>query len=235
MFQSTVQATSLKSPPAGAFIFDSSRFCPTRETSKRIRENVFYFEGFDIRPATTSAQFDAASMLVRRMYAWRGYRTDAIPDSPAHADQVILGAWQGSTALATLTLNMDSPRGLCCDELYGTEINGFREQGRVICEVSRLAIDPESSSRYMLKALFRTAQEYTRDILGGTDAVIEVNPRHAKYYWREFGFSQIGQLRRCPRVDAPGVLLHQEIALMTPARASAAAMSAMTEKPRLSA
>ncbi|MGE5385118.1 MAG: N-acyl amino acid synthase FeeM domain-containing protein [Betaproteobacteria bacterium] len=194
---------------------------------------MFRFDGFDIRPATTRTQFDAASMLVRRMYAWRGYRTDCISDSPAHDDQVILGVWQGGTALATLTLNLDSTRGLCCDELYGAEIDAFRKRGRIICEVSRLAIDPESSSRYMLKALLRTAQEYARDILGCTDAVIEVNPRHAKYYCREFGFAQIGQLRRCPRVDAPAVLLHQEIARMTPPR-SAIAMTRMTAAPRLS-
>jgi hypothetical protein len=44
---------------------------------------------------------------------------------------------------------------------------------------------------------------------------MEVNPRHVGYYQRCLGFQQIGDLRQCQRVDAPAVLLHQEIEEIT--------------------
>ena len=40
---------------------------------------------------------------------------------------------------------------------------------------------------------------------------MEVNPRHVRYYQRCLGFRQLGEVRQCLRVDAPAVLLHQEI------------------------
>jgi hypothetical protein len=43
-----------------------------------------------------------------------------------------------------------------------------------------------------------------------TDAVIEINPRHALYYQRVLGFRPIGERRICGRVNAPAVLLHIE-------------------------
>ncbi|MBK7424074.1 MAG: long-chain N-acyl amino acid synthase, partial [Propionivibrio sp.] len=44
-----------------------------------------------------------------------------------------------------------------------------------------------------------------------SDAVIEVNPRHSRYYQRLLGFRQIGRRRQCRRLDAPVVLMHQEL------------------------
>jgi hypothetical protein len=46
-----------------------------------------------------------------------------------------------------------------------------------------------------------------RVIHGVTDAFIEVNPRHATYYKRLYGFETAGSPRTCPRVNAPAVLL----------------------------
>ena len=44
--------------------------------------------------------------------------------------------------------------------------------------------------------------------LEATDVVIEVNPRHVRYYQRAFGFRAFGAERRCERVGAPARLLH---------------------------
>ena len=62
-----------------------------------------------------------------------------------------------------------------------------------------------------LTNLFQVALEYGKDNFTGSDAVIEVNPRHARYYQQRLGFEKIGNLRQCPRVNAPAVLLHQEL------------------------
>ena len=48
-------------------------------------------------------------------------------------------------------------------------------------------------------------------MFAASDAVIEVNPRHARYYQRTLGFRQIGELRQCQRVEAPAVLLHRRL------------------------
>lgn len=168
--------------------------------------------GFSIQPARTAYERLAAASLVRRMYAWRGYRIDSLanhhPDDPA---RLTLIAWQGGEAVATLTLGIDSPAGLLCEALYPEEVARLRQEGQIICEVSRLAVDPDHSSRYLLTTLFRVAHAYGRERFGATDAVIEVNPRHADYYQREFGFIPVGGLRQCPRVAAPAILLHRPL------------------------
>lgn len=165
-----------------------------------------------IRTASTPHQKRAAAALVRRMYSWRGYRAQA----GSEESRLVLAAWRGEDILATLTLGKDSSRGLLADTLYGEELAALRYKGRRVCEISRLAADPDHGCPELLAALFRTAQAYGRNVLGATDAVIEVNPRHVRYYQRRFGFTTLGGRRHCPRVDAPAVLLHREFPAPSP-------------------
>lgn len=152
-------------------------------------------------------------MLVRRMYAWRGYQNDSKHEHPENPYRLALAAWQDDDLVATLTLGRDGQAGLLSEALYGKEIAGLRQVGRTICEFSRLAVDPDYSSRQLLARLFSSAHDYALTSFGATDAVIEVNPRHVRFYEREFGFAQIGDLRICPRVEAPAVLMHRTAAL----------------------
>ena len=87
----------------------------------------------------------------------------------------------------------------------------LRGQSRVICEVTRLAVDLDCHDPELLNSLFLAIYQYVRAVFGGTELVIEVNPRHAGYYRRTMGFQQIGGLRTCPRVNAPAVLLHRTL------------------------
>lgn len=167
--------------------------------------------GYDIRPARTPHQQRAAASLVRRMYSWRGYSTESPGRRTDEAHRITLAAWQDDEVVATLTVGRDSPAGLLGDALYSEEIDRLRRGERVICEVSRLAVDPDFSSRDLLTTLFRVAHRYAQSAFGATDAVIEVNPRHARYYERQFGFRRLGGVKQCPRVDAPAVLLHQRL------------------------
>lgn len=171
--------------------------------------------GYDIRPARTPKHHGLANSLVRRMYAWRGYRTELHRQSLEDPNHVTLAAWQYDEVVATLTLRRDSAGGLLADAHYGDVLEGLRRPDRVVCEVSRLAIDPDFSSRELLHGLFRAALDYGREHFSASDAVMEVNPRHVGYYQRCLGFQQIGDLRQCQRVDAPAVLLHQEIEEIT--------------------
>ncbi len=169
---------------------------------------------FDIRLARTLSQHGAVNSLVRRMYAWRGYsiQPSAYPVSPlGDPHRMTLAVWQDTAAVATLTIGRDSPEGLLADGLYACELARLRQPGRVVCEVTRLAVHPDFKSPAILNALFHTALLYGKTTYRASDAVIEVNPRHVRFYQRRFGFRQIGKLRQCPRVNAPAVLLHQTL------------------------
>ena len=167
--------------------------------------------GYDIRLVRTAAQHGAVNSLVRRMYSWRGYSLQPSAYLPGDLNRMTLAVWQDKEALATLTIGRDSPEGLLADGLYAGELAGLRHPGRLVCEVTRLAVHPDFSSSEMLNALFYTALLYGKAAYRASDAVIEVNPRHVRFYEHRFGFRQIGKLRQCPRVNAPAVLLHQTL------------------------
>lgn len=164
-----------------------------------------------VAPAVTYAQLRACSGLVRRMYAWRGYRLAPSRLQPADPNHVTIGAWLDGELVATATASRDSAAGLLADGLYKDEMAKLRGQSRIVCEVTRLAVDLDCHDLELLNSLFLAIYQYVRAVFGGTELVIEVNPRHAGYYRRTMGFQQIGGLRTCPRVDAPAVLLHRTL------------------------
>ena len=170
-----------------------------------------YRTDYAIRPARTPYEQGIASMLVRRMYAWRGYQSEAVRPPADDPHRLTLAAWHGDEVVATLTLGRDSSAGLLADVLYAPEVGRLRRPGHVVCEVSRLAVAREFSSPDLLIALLQSAHRHGQERFAATDVVIEVNPRHARYYQRVLGFRQLGGLRQCPRVDAPALLLHRAL------------------------
>lgn len=167
--------------------------------------------GYDIRPVQTLNQHDAANMLVQQMHVCCGDNSKSHGQRMDDPNRVTLAARQYDELAATLTLNRDSSEGLLADALYATELARLRRPGRIVFEVSRLAVDPDFSSRDLLIALFQAAFKYAKDFFAASDAVIEVNPRHSRYYQRLLGFKQIGRQRHCRHQDAPVVLLHQRL------------------------
>jgi len=167
--------------------------------------------GYNVRPVRTHQQLSMACVLVRNLYASRGYVTDSARHRLNDPNRLTLAAWLYDELVATLTLGRDSPAGLLADALYAAEIASLRGPDRIVCEVSRLAVDPDFTSRELLTTLFRAAHVHGKSVFAASDVVIEVNPRHAGYYQRVLGFRQLGNLRQCPRVDAPAVLLHQTL------------------------
>ena len=177
--------------------------------------------GYDIRPARTPHQRGAVNMLLRRMYAWRGCVSESVRPLPYDANRLTLAAWDFDDVVATVTLGRDSSNGLWIDRLYAAELASLRRPGRVLCEVSGLAVDPDFSSPDLLNTLFASALHYARDSFSASDAVIEVNPRHAHYYRRRMGFRQIGTRRHGLGPHSPTILLHQTLREMAIPRASA--------------
>lgn len=167
--------------------------------------------GLVIRRVASSHERHTTDQLVRRMYAWRGYHSEPLKASLNSPDRVTLAAWQDNELAATITLSRDNGAELLCETLYEDEIARLRAKKRQICEYSRLATDPEFSSPVLLNKFFREAYFFARSHFGASDAVVEVNPRHCRYYERAWGFRRLGPLRICPRVDAPAILLHRNL------------------------
>jgi hypothetical protein len=159
--------------------------------------------------AVRCEQIRAAEDLVCRRYAWRGYRTVLSVASPVseNGSRVVLLAQYAGELAATLTVRRDTPQGLLAEQAYADEIRGMRRDGWQLGELVRLAIEEGADWRAALDALVQSAYLITRVIQGLTHVVIEVNPRHVRFYRRVFGFVVAAAERFCERAGAPSVLL----------------------------
>src|SRR5215470_147076 len=160
--------------------------------------------GFKIRVAKLGGRRREAGNLVERRYAGRGYTIPASSEDP-HLSTFI--AYDEGHLVGTVSVRLDSERGLSADDLYRKEIDALRSAGARVCEFTRLAVDKNAASKPVLAGLFHTAYLYASVIRGFTHAVIEVNPRHVVFYGRALRFDPIGEERMNRRVDAPAVLL----------------------------
>lgn len=161
--------------------------------------------------AHTQVEFARARALVAQRYTARGYASMSDcgrPDKEVNAVTIL--AERDGQILGTLTLRFDSTSGLRVDETYGPEVDAVRSGGGVACELTCLAVSSTEDSQAILAVLFRMAF-YIADKLGVTDVFIEVNPRHERFYRRVLDFAVAAEERMCPRVQAPAVLLHQDM------------------------
>jgi hypothetical protein len=167
---------------------------------------------FHIRMANSAGRREAASLLLKKMYGWRGYSVD--PNAVHSPNKITLFAETAGETVGTMSLCLDTPEmGLPADENFRDKLDELRGQQRRLCEPSRLAIDKGVSKR-VFAALIHISYIYARNIHGYTDYVIEVNPRHVMFYKRMLGFSDFGGERECTRVGAPAVLLRLELETM---------------------
>ncbi len=159
--------------------------------------------------ARSPDELRAVATLIESRYMARGYRLSA--DDRELRPGVTLIATESDTLVGTLTLGFDGVRGLAADESYGDTVDAARRAGRDVCELTRLALSTDADSRSVLPALFGAAYLVARRLHRMTDVFVEVNPRHAAFYRRLFGFVVAAGQRVCPRVMAPAVLLRLEI------------------------
>lgn len=164
---------------------------------------------FKLRLATTEDRRKSASLLIEKMYSWRGYETGALNRDP---HRITLIAYQDERVVGTMTLGLDSPSGMVVDQLYKHETDQLRAAGRKPCDITRLAVDQDIKSKSVLAALFHLTFIYGHNIHQATDFLIEVNPRHVLFYERMLGFERFGAEKTCPRVNAPAVLLRLDLA-----------------------
>jgi hypothetical protein len=170
-------------------------------------------DSYGIRLTDTSDGRNSASMLINRMYAWRGYTGNHQPsDDP---NRITLTATDKGDVVGTLSIGIDSEVGLMADEVFGQELDAHRANGARLCEFTKFAFDPSVRSKTALANVFHLAVIYARDIHGCTDIIIEVNPRHRRFYERMLGFRKEGDLKINTRVDAPAYLLRVNLRYVT--------------------
>jgi hypothetical protein len=179
------------------------------QSQETVKEETRTRQEFKVRLATSEDRRKSASLLIEKMYSWRGYDVDALRHDP---NKITLVAYQEEKVAGTMTLGLDTPQGMVVDQLYKNEVDQLRTQGRVPCDITRLAVDQDIKSKSVLAALFHLTYIYGHNIHRATDFLIEVNPRHVLFYVRMLGFQPFGEEKICPRVNAPAVLLRLDLA-----------------------
>ena len=172
---------------------------PTSEAGQRL---------FKIRAANSDGHRSSANILVNRMYAWRGYQSSVAP-TPAFDShrRITLVAEDHQETIGTMSIGFDGPDGLFVDDLFGEEVDRLRREGRAMCEFTKLAMDSVVKSKRVLASLFHVAYIYSHRLKNFDNLLIEVNPRHVRYYERMLGFEILGPERLNRRVNAPAVLM----------------------------
>jgi hypothetical protein len=165
---------------------------------------------FKIRVADRAGWRSRASSLIQRRYAWRGYSTSPLEGHTS--GQVTLSACVDETTVATITAALDSQEGLYVSRLYPEQIRDLQAEGRKLCEFTKLAVDESVRSQAVLGAIFHVACIYVINLHRCTDVLIEVNPRHVRFYERMLGFRRAADERLDPVVNAPAVLLRLDLA-----------------------
>jgi hypothetical protein len=161
---------------------------------------------FHIRSADTFVGRRAADSLLKERYAWRGYHAVSLP-SDQTANRITLSAVEQDETIGTITVALDGPEGLSAEDAFADELEALRADGQRVCEFTKLAIDPISGSKRVLAALFHVAYIVAHKIRGYDALVMEVNPRHVRYYQRMLGARVLGEQRLNRFVNAPAVLL----------------------------
>jgi hypothetical protein len=168
---------------------------------------------YGIRLTDTAEGRNSASMLISKMYAWRGYGgAHHLSNDP---NRITLTATDQDDTVGTLTVGIDSPIGLMADQIFKEEMDAHRQRGAKLCEFIKFAFDTNVRSKTTLANLFHLAVIYARDIHQCTDIMIEVNPRHRRFYEHMLGFTREADVRINPRVNAPAYLLRVNLEYVT--------------------
>jgi hypothetical protein len=163
-----------------------------------------------IRAADCDGSRSSAHILVKRMYAARGYTTAAMPDH-SNANRITLVASEEGETVGTITVSFDSPQRLLVDESFGAEVAQLRAEGFALCEFIKLAVDGVVRSKKVLASLMDAALLCAREVQRCDKVLIEVNPRHVRFYESMLGFEVLRRDRMNHRVNAPAVLMSLDL------------------------
>lgn len=203
----TIEQTSATCPPTkGVSLFDDPVLCSIHQPANAVRPE----RTIAIRLASQESERNSASMVINRSYGARGYGSHH--HIKLEHQTVTFTASSGTTVFGTITLKVDSDCLLSTDKTFTEELSALRsEPGTKLCELSKFAFDPSPDARPYLASLFHIIYLYGTDRFQCTDLVIEVNPRHVKFYQMMLGFECIGELKSNKAVSAPSQLMRIKV------------------------
>ena len=164
----------------------------------------------DYQVACSREEYHAAFRLIYDEYLRQGLtsrnpmRLRILPHQLLPTSWVITATLSQRT-VATLSLLEDGRLGLPMDDLYASEMDRLRDQGKRVAELTCLAhrphVDETMWNRGKVRATMGTLMRHVTHFAvqrGIDDLVICVHPRHAKLYKRRYGFVEMGPDRCCP-------------------------------------
>lgn len=150
---------------------------------------------------------EGTANLLKRQYESRGYSLqDTDRSSRCKLELASVNLASGAVN-GTLSVALDGPEGLMADRTYPTEVMRRRRAGARMAEGTRFAIDTTANPILLLPALFYMAFTWAHRLMGATEMLVEVTPRHAAFYRQMLAFEVIGEARFNTRVGTKGVLL----------------------------
>lgn len=168
---------------------------------------------FKIKAAECHERRGLINRLLTSRYAWRGYQQVNLPTDPS-VHRFTLTALQDDIVIGTITVGFDGSERLGAETEFGAEIGALRQQGLKLCEFTRLAIDPHEGSKRVLVALFHVAYIVAHRLRGQDTLLMEVNPRHQRYYERMLDCQVMADQRMNRSVNAPAVLMGAPFSLI---------------------
>ena len=145
------------------------------------------------------------------MYSGRGYTTSPLPESP-NSNRITLIASDDEKTVGTITVAFDGEEGLLVDDCFADHSDRLRAEGKTLCEFIKFAIDGVVRCKKVLASLMHAAFIIAREVKKCDLVLIEVNPRHVRYYETMLGFKILQHDRHNHRVNAPAVLMVLDLA-----------------------
>jgi hypothetical protein len=164
-------------------------------------ENSFEQENIQVQVATDKEDFERAFQLLHDCYVKSGLmdphpsglRCNSYSFLPNTA---IIVLKLNHRVIGTVSLIRDSTMGLPSDEKYKDENDKLRTNGKVLTEVSALAIDPEFRNRgHMLTLmLMKYLYNYAKTKSDTDYLICTIHPRAEDFYRALWGFERRGEV-----------------------------------------
>jgi hypothetical protein len=167
-------------------------------------------------PTAPSARRDGRQAK-KLMIAYMPYKVHVhrIVHRPVEIHPWVTDGSDDDGTVGTITVGLDGPMGLNTEGTFAAEVDAQRRVARRLCEFTRLAVDSGRGGEGVLAALFHGAYLFAHRQHECDTVLLEVNPRHVRYYQRSLGAKVLGGERTNARVGAPAVLLGLEFAEVT--------------------
>ena len=107
----------------------------------------------------------------------------------------------------SLSVRVDSPRGLAADELYYDELSALREGNQKLAELVQVSVDMNSVPRRVLAGLFHTAYLFAGEVNACDYCLLVAAARHADFFYSSLCFDYVGGERLNRRAGQPMALL----------------------------